>query len=118
MTMMSKRTMPTLRQVIVNVGAACALAVTCTTWAAPFTGEAVLAAGLATPSETEIDGVKWSCEGEKCSGKADYRSNLDSQMKECRKVAATFGALASYTSRGRAMSKGDVAACNKAAKSN
>jgi hypothetical protein len=116
MTMRVKRTMPTLRQVIVNVGAACALAMACgTTWAAPFSGEAVLAAGVVTPAETEIDGVKWRCEGDKCLGKADYRSNLDSHMKECRKVAATFGALTSYSSRGRTLSKGDIETCNRLA---
>ena len=39
-------------------------------------------------------------------------------MKECRKVAAAIGPLASYNSRGRGMTVRNVAACNRLADEN
>lgn len=85
--------------------------------APPFSGEATLAKAVSAPSEVQIDGVTWRCEGDKCSGRAERRSTLDSQVKECRKVAATLGELTAYTSRGREMSKGSVGTCNRLAAS-
>lgn len=85
--------------------------------APPFSGEATLAKAVAAPSEMTVDGVTWKCEGTKCTGKADRRSTLDSQIKECRKVAAALGELAAYTSRGREMTKGSVETCNRLASS-
>jgi hypothetical protein len=85
--------------------------------APPFTGEAKLAKPVAAPSEVQVDGVTWRCEGDKCQGRADRRSTLDSQIKECRKVAAALGELTAYTSRGREMTKGSVETCNRLATS-
>jgi len=86
-------------------------------WAAApsFTGGAVLAKPVAAPADQVVDGVTWHCEGAKCEGKAERRSTLDSQMKECRRVAEALGELVEYTSRGRPMSKSAVETCNKLA---
>lgn len=84
--------------------------------AAPaYTARATLVTPVAAPSETEISGVKWRCEGDQCEAKGDRRGSLDSYMKECRKVAEALGELSAYTSRGRTMSKRDVQNCNKLA---
>jgi hypothetical protein len=83
--------------------------------APPFSGEATLAKAVAAPSEHVVDGVTWKCEGDKCQGRAERRSTLDSQIKECRKVAAVLGELTAYTSRGREMTKGSVETCNRLA---
>lgn len=95
--------------------AVCTLAMsTLVSAAAPaYTAQATLVTPVATPSETEVAGVKWRCEGDQCEGKGDR--SLDSYMKECRKVAEALGELSSYTSRGRTMSKRDVQNCNKLA---
>jgi hypothetical protein len=85
--------------------------------APPFAGEATLAKAVAAPSEVQVDGVTWRCEGAKCVGRAERRSTLDSQVKECRKVAAALGELTAYTSRGREMTKGSVSTCNRLAAS-
>lgn len=81
-----------------------------------FRGEAKLAAAVAAAKDVTIDGVAWHCEGDTCVGEAKNRATLDSQMKECRKVAAELGALSGYRSRGRDMSSSSVEQCNKAAK--
>lgn len=85
--------------------------------APPFSGEATLAKAVAAPSAVQIDGVTWKCENDKCVGRADRRSTLDSQIKECRKVAATLGELKEYSSRGRPMSSNSVETCNRLASS-
>jgi hypothetical protein len=97
---------------------AAALALVCagSTWASgarPFYGEAVLATPVAAPKETNLDGVVWRCEQEKCIGTADVWSTLDSHVKECRKVAAMLGTLTSYRSRGRTISTSQIANCNR-----
>lgn len=80
-----------------------------------YTAQATLVTPLSAPSEMEISGVKWRCEGDQCEGKGDRRGSLDSYMKECRKVAEALGELSGYSSRGRTMSKRDVQSCNKLA---
>src|SRR5688500_619535 len=80
-----------------------------------YTAQATLVTPVSTPSETEVSGVKWRCEGDQCEGKGDRRGSLDSYMKECRKVAEALGELSAYTSRGRSMSKRDIQSCNKLA---
>jgi len=84
--------------------------------AAPsYLAQATLVTPVSAATETEISGVTWRCEGDKCAGKGDRRGSLDSYMKECRKVAEALGELSSYSSRGRAMSKRDIQNCNKLA---
>jgi len=85
--------------------------------APPFSGEATLAKAVAAPAELQIDGVTWKCEGDKCQGRAERRSTLDSQIKECRKVAESLGELTAYVSRGRPMTKNSVETCNRLATS-
>jgi hypothetical protein len=85
--------------------------------AAPaYHAEASLEQPVSAASDTDVDGVNWRCEGDKCVGKAERRASLDSYMKECRKVAAALGKLSGFTSRGRPMSKRDLDNCNRAAK--
>lgn len=83
--------------------------------AGPYQGEATLAAAAASPTDKDIDGVNWHCDGEKCVGKAERHSSLDSYMKECRKVAGALGKLTRFYSRGREMSQRDLDNCNRAA---
>lgn len=99
--------------------AAVLMCVSASSWAGtpPFSGEATLAKAVDAPSDVTIDGVTWHCENEKCKGRAERRSTLDSQIKECRKVAAAVGELTAYTSRGREMSKSSVETCNRIAAS-
>jgi hypothetical protein len=81
----------------------------------PFRAQAT----LATPADrgAVVAGVTWKCEGVTCSAFAERHSTLDSQVKECRKVASALGPLASYRSRGREMSPGNLNVCNRAAAS-
>ena len=83
--------------------------------AGPYYAEASLATAAPSATDKDVDGVKWTCEGDKCVGKADRRSSLDSYMKECRKVAAGLGKLTRFYSRGREMSARDLDNCNRAA---
>jgi hypothetical protein len=83
--------------------------------AGPYQAEATLATAVAAPSDKDVDGVGWHCEGDKCVGKAERRNSLDSPMKECRKVAAALGKLTRFSSRGREMSARDLENCNRAA---
>jgi len=98
----------------VAVAAMCASAVSMA-GAPPFSGEATLAKAVPAASEVQVDGVTWKCEANKCVGRADRRSTLDSQIKECRKVAEALGELTGYTSRGREMTKGSIETCNRLA---
>ena len=82
--------------------------------AGPYYAEATLATA-ASATDKDVDGVKWTCEGDKCVGKAERRASLDSYMKECRKVAAGLGKLTRFFSRGREMSQRDLDNCNRAA---
>ena len=82
-----------------------------------YHAEATLATAVASAREKDVGGVKWTCEGDKCVGKADRYSSLDSYMKECRKVSAGLGKLTRFYSRGREMTGGDLKSCNNAAAS-
>jgi hypothetical protein len=105
------------KSVMVKAFAVLAIGASAAAWSASpaFSGDAVLAKPVAAPADQVIDGVTWHCEGAKCIGKAERRSTLDSQMKECRRVAAALGELLDYSSRGRPMSKNAVETCNKLA---
>jgi hypothetical protein len=82
-----------------------------------YHAEATLATAVASATEKDVDGVTWRCEGDKCIGKAEKHSSLDSYMKECRKVSAGLGKLTRFYSRGREMTGGDLKSCNSAAAS-
>lgn len=81
----------------------------------PVQAEASLVRALPAATNTEIDGVNWLCEREKCVGKAK-RPPPDSNIRACRKVAAALGQLASFSSRGRELSKDDLQSCNRVAR--
>ena len=81
----------------------------------PYQAEATLATAVPSAADKDVDGVTWHCEGDKCVGKAERRSSLDSYMKECRKVAGALGKLTRFYSRGREMSSQDLENCNRAA---
>jgi hypothetical protein len=80
-----------------------------------YHAEATLATAVPSATEKDVGGVKWTCEGDKCVGKAERYSSLDSYMKECRKVSAGLGKLTRFYSRGREMDARDLETCNRAA---
>jgi hypothetical protein len=80
-----------------------------------YRSEAKLAAPAAQALSATIAGADWRCEGDACVGERPH-TTLDSPMRECRKVAAQFGALSAFTSDGQKFDAGDLKACNVAAK--
>lgn len=79
-----------------------------------FRGEARLLTPAATPVEQTIGGAAWRCDGDQCQGAA-ARKGLDGVVRECKKVVAVIGPVASYRSGARELSDGQLRACNKAA---
>ena len=85
--------------------------------AGPYYAEASLATAAPTATDKDVDGVKWTCEGDKCVGTmVGRRSVAGSRMDECRKVAAVIGRLASFSSRGKELTKRDLDTCNRSAR--
>ena len=82
---------------------------------AAFKGEAKLVAATSAPHEDVIAGVAWRCEGDACVGAAPRKTNLDGVVRECRKVVAVVGPVASYKTGGRELTGGELKACNRAA---
>lgn len=80
-----------------------------------YQASATLVTPASTPVSATVNGAAWSCAGADCTAMAARYSTLDSVMKECRKVSAAVGPLASYQARGRVLSAGNVSACNKGA---
>ena len=80
-----------------------------------YRGEARLVSPAATPVEQVIAGASWRCDGDQCEGVAARKANLDGAVRECKKVVAVIGPVASYRSGARELSDGQVRACNKAA---
>ena len=80
-----------------------------------FRSEAKLASPAAQPATATISGANWHCEAAACVGERALPT-IDSPMRECRKVAAQFGALAAFASDGQKFDAGDLKACNVAAK--
>lgn len=95
--------------------ASCVLLAAAPASAEGFRGSAKLATPVAAPTTATVGEATWVCEGDTCVGTAKRRAALDSQMKECRKVAEAVGPITSYISRGRPMSTRNVAVCNKLA---
>ncbi len=84
--------------------------------AAEYQAEALLERALPATTDTEIDGVNWHCTGDKCVGTPVRRKAAGSRMDECRKVATALGKLASFSSRGKQLSKRDLENCNRGAR--
>lgn len=96
--------------------ALCALAAT-QIRAADYQAAAALERALPGSTDTEIDGVNWHCVGDKCTGTmVSRRSVTGSRIEECRKVAAALGKLASFSSRGKELTKRDLDTCNRSAR--
>jgi hypothetical protein len=69
---------------------------------------AALAAPLAEPRREIINGVVWRCEGARCTAADDGSRPL----VVCRRVAKTFGAVASFDAPRGAFSAEEVGRCN------
>lgn len=80
-----------------------------------YRSEAKLTAPVTQPLTAVISRANWRCDGEACVGERAM-PNLDSPMRECRKVAAQFGTLAAFSSEGVKLGSGDLKACNTAAR--
>ena len=80
-----------------------------------FKGEAKLVSPAVTTVEQVIEGVAWRCDGDQCQGAAKRKGNLDGVVRECKKVVAVIGPVASYRSGARELSDGQLRACNKGA---
>lgn len=79
-----------------------------------YRGEARLVTPTASTVEQTIGGANWRCEGAACQGAA-ARKGLDGVVKECKKVVAVIGPVASYKSGARELTDGQIRACNKGA---
>lgn len=80
-----------------------------------YKGEARLVNPAQSPVQQTIGGVAWRCDGDACQGEAARKGNLDGVVRECRKVVAVIGPVASYKSGARELTDGQVRACNKGA---
>ena len=80
-----------------------------------FRADATLVSPAATPRDAVISGVAWRCDGDECQGAAERKGNLDGLVRECKKVVAVIGPVASYRSGGRELTDGQLRACNKGA---
>jgi hypothetical protein len=78
-------------------------------------GQARLVTPTTAPVEETISGVAWRCEGAQCQGAAARKGNLDGVVRECRKVVAVIGPVASYRSGARELTDGQLRACNRGA---
>ncbi len=104
------------RQIVVSALAICAMSVAGAAWGeTALWGQATLMNAVATPSELVVEGVAWRCEADKCIGRAERRSTLNSFVRDCRKVAEAVGPLVSFKGRGRIATKGEIGACNRVA---
>jgi hypothetical protein len=85
--------------------------------AAEYQAAASLERAVPGTTDTEIDGVNWHCDGDKCVAKLVARKSVTgSRMDECRKVAWALGRLASFSSRGKELTGRDLDNCNRAAR--
>ena len=82
---------------------------------AAFQGVAKLQTPVAARSETLINGVTWTCEGDACTGYAARYLSMDGLVRECKQVAAALGPLATYEARGRTADRTTLKLCNSAA---
>lgn len=82
---------------------------------AAYRGEAKLASAASAPRTETIEGVQWTCDGDACTGVAVRKANLDGPVRECKKVVAVLGAVSAYRTGARALTDGQIRACNKGA---
>lgn len=82
---------------------------------AALRAEAKLVSAPSAPRAETIEGIQWTCDGDACTGVAERRANLDSPLRECKKVVAVLGPVTAYRTGPRELSAGQVRACNLAA---
>lgn len=82
---------------------------------AGYRGSATLVSPASAPRDAVIAGVNWRCDGDQCEGAAARKGNLDGVVRECKKVVAIVGPVASYKSGARELTDGQIRACNRAA---
>lgn len=80
-----------------------------------YKGEARLANPATAPVQQTIAGVAWRCDGDACQGETARKNNVDGVVRECRKVVAVIGPVASYKSGARELTDGQIRACNRGA---
>ena len=81
-----------------------------------FHGQATLANAVSGHTTVKVNNIDWACDAAACTAISDRSPGLDGFMRECRKVVAAVGPLTAYSSQGRTMSPGNLAACNQASK--
>jgi len=84
--------------------------------AADYQALASLERAVPATTDTEIDGVNWRCTGDKCVATPVGGKSPGSGMPECKKMAAALGRVASFSSRGKELSKRDLDSCNRSAR--
>ena len=77
--------------------------------------KATLSAPVSAPRSETISGVAWHCDGDACVGQASHKPNLDNPVRECKKVVAVVGPVASYRTATRQLDDGELKACNRGA---
>jgi hypothetical protein len=78
-----------------------------------YKAEAKLLNAATAPREETISGAAWRCDGDACVGAAAHKGNVDGVVRECKKVVAVIGPVASYRTQGRQLDDGQLRACNK-----
>lgn len=78
-----------------------------------FSTEARLVSAPSAPRAETIEGVRWTCDGDACKGAAERRANLDSPVKECKKVVAVLGAVTAYRTGPRDLTASQLRTCNR-----
>lgn len=81
-----------------------------------FRGAARLVTPVSAPVEARVAGVSWRCAADGCVGLARRYNTLDTPVRECRRVAARFGPVSAYASRGERLSRAGLVFCNRAAR--
>jgi hypothetical protein len=82
---------------------------------AAFGAQAKLAGAPSAPRAETISGVRWTCDGDACTGVAERRANLDGPVRECKKVVAVLGPVTAYRTGPRELTAGQIRACNDGA---
>jgi len=76
---------------------------------APATSAVLADAARAPAARTIIDGASWTCTGATCTATGGANQPA---TRACRRVAARFGAVSSFSYKGVALSAEQIAACN------
>jgi hypothetical protein len=75
----------------------------------PATSAVLADAARAPANAIIIDGASWTCTGATCTATGGANQPA---TRACRRVAARFGAVSSFSYKGVALSAEQIAACN------